>query len=81
MNKGRERGEWLEAKGMAGARRYGRMWLGDPSSDSRQGDSSSVEVYLRQGSTLYKDFCIFSTLFPAPRLTTNTFRYTKTVEG
>jgi hypothetical protein len=46
MNKGRKRGEWLEAKGMAGARRYGRMWLGDPSSDSRQGDSSSVELYL-----------------------------------
>jgi hypothetical protein len=42
---GREQGEWLEAKGMAGARRYGRMWLGDPSPDSRQGDSSSLEVY------------------------------------
>jgi hypothetical protein len=46
MNKGKERGEWLEAKGMAGARRYGRMWLGDPTPDSKQGDSSSVEVYL-----------------------------------
>lgn len=28
VNKGRKRGEWLEVKGMAGARRYGRMWLG-----------------------------------------------------
>ena len=46
MNKGREQGEWLEAKGMAGARRYGRMWLGDPTPDSRQGDSSSLGVYL-----------------------------------
>ena len=44
MNKGKGRGEWLEVKGMAGARRYGLMWLGDP--DSRQGDSSSLEVYL-----------------------------------
>lgn len=65
MNKGRERGEWLEAKGMAGARRYGRMWLGDYADpDSRQGDSCSLRcVYRRQGCTSYKNFCIFFSPF------------------
>jgi hypothetical protein len=66
MNKGRGQGEWLEAKGMAGARRYGRMWLGDPTPDSRQGDSSSFRsISYGQGSTSYKDFGIFSTFFLA----------------
>ena len=65
MNKGRERGEWLEAKGMAGARRYGRMWLGDYADpDSRQGDSCILRCISHgQGCTSYQNFGIFFSSF------------------
>ena len=80
MNKGRKRGEWLEVKGMAGARRYERMWLGSlRRSFLRQGDSCSLRHDFRsQGRTSYNDFSIFFNLFPVPRLPTSTFWYIKT---
>jgi hypothetical protein len=52
---------------MAGARRYGRLWLGGMLI------LTLVSVYERQGCTTSNDFDDFSILFPALRLPTDTF--------